>query len=118
MESLEVFCKLVSIMREYDNNLNCITDEPGEYYLNTNHIMKNKKALNFGGVKINKNYVSYHLMPVYVEPTLLNKISTDLKKRMQGKSCFNFITVDEDLFIELRKLTKKGYQFYKSEGYL
>jgi len=49
---------------------------------------------------------------------LIDGISADLKKRMQGKSCFNFKAVDEKLFKELGKLTKVGLQDYKKAGYL
>lgn len=69
----------------------------------------------FGGVQIKKNYVSCHLMSVYAFPELLNDISPELKKRMQGKSCFNFKTIDETLFTELDALAKKGYQRFKTE---
>jgi hypothetical protein len=74
------------------------------------------RELWFGGVQIKKNYVSYHLMPVYAFPELLADISPELKKRMQGKSCFNFTTVDKVLFKELGTLTRKGYQRFKKEG--
>src|SRR4051812_40268504 len=47
----------------------------------------------FGGVEIRKAYVSYHLMPVYARPGLLEGLSDGLKKRMQGKACFNFKSV-------------------------
>ncbi len=69
----------------------------------------------FGAVQIKKNYVSYHLMPVYAFPDLLDGMSPALKKRMQGKSCFNFTSVDEQLFAELAALTDKGYQRFKDE---
>ncbi len=62
-----------------------------------------------------KNYVSYHLMPVYAFPELLKGASPELKKRMQGKSCFNFKAVDDKLFAELLRLTEKGYQRFKDE---
>jgi hypothetical protein len=64
----------------------------------------------FGGVQTRKKYVSFHLMPVYVFPDLLDDASTELKKRMQGKSCFNFTRVDQDLFHELAQLTERGYR--------
>jgi len=47
-------------------------------------------------------------MSVYACPQLLKGMSPELKKRMQGKSCFNFKEVDEKLFKELDKLTKAG----------
>jgi hypothetical protein len=64
----------------------------------------------FGGVRRGKAYVSYYLMPVYVEPSLLDDISPELRRRMQGKSCFNFRSVDENLFDELADLTRRGYE--------
>jgi hypothetical protein len=74
------------------------------------------KEVWFGGVQIKKNYVSYHLMPVYAFPELLDGLSPELKKRMQGRSCFNFKTADKALFKKLGTLTKKGYQRFKKEG--
>jgi len=70
--------------------------------------MKNKQRLCFAAVCLGKAYVSFHLMPVYACRDLLEGISPELKKRMQGKACFNFKTVDEKLFKELGKLTKAG----------
>ena len=72
----------------------------------------------FGAVGERKNYVSYHLMPVYAFPDLLKKVSPELKARMQGKSCFNFREVDNKLFAELARLTEEGYQRFKEEKLL
>ena len=65
--------------------------------------------------RIGKNYVSYHLMAVYAFPDLLDGISPELKRRMQGKSYFNFTRVDENLFQELEELTQEGYERFKQE---
>jgi len=62
----------------------------------------------FGSVQIKKNYVSFHLMPVYAFPDLLNNCSAALKKRMQGKACFNFTAIDEPLFAELADLVQRS----------
>lgn len=66
----------------------------------------------FGGVRAMKNYVSVHLMPVYSHPALLADISPDLKKRMQGKSCFNFRAEDPALFDQLEALTRAAAAVY------
>ena len=55
-------------------------------------------------------------MPVYLYPDLLDGISPALKKRMQGKSCFNFKQVDETLLAELESLTGKGFSRFQQEG--
>ena len=118
MNDLTVFNVLKPILDRYSNNLQVITDEDDSYYLDTFHIMNNKKPLFFGAVKINKSYVSFHLMPIYLNPSLLDNISKDLKKRMQGKSCFNFKLIEMDLIDELITLTESGYQYYVDEGYI
>jgi hypothetical protein len=55
-------------------------------------------------------------MPVYMFPDMLKDISPELKKRMQGKSCFNFKKVEPDLFKELTDLTHKGVERFKKEN--
>jgi hypothetical protein len=57
------------------------------------------------GTRVGKSYVSYYLMPVYVTPTLVESLSPELRKRMQGKACFNFTKVDEPLLAELDALS-------------
>ena len=96
-------------MREYANQLDCTVDNDEELYLNTKHIQKNKKPIWFGAVQIKQRYVSYHLMPVYVNPELLKGISPELKKRMQGRSCFNFTTV-----MSLRILQKQDLRIIRN----
>ena len=76
------------------------------------HPSKPGQSMWFGGVRQGKAYVSYHLMPVYTHPALLETISPALKKRMQGKSCFNFKVADAALFDELEALTRAGAALY------
>ena len=40
----------------------------------------------FGSVRMGKAYVSFHLMPLYMNPPLLRAVSGNLRKRMQGKT--------------------------------
>lgn len=113
-----VFTELKSVMAPYAKKLDEKKNDDNELYVDTRHIQKNKKPLFFGAVKVNKRYVSFHLMPVYVNPELLTSISPELKKRMQGKSCFNFAEVDRGLFRELKALTKAGFQSYQQNGFV
>ena len=50
------------------------------------------------------------LQPVFEEP--------QLRKRMQGKSCFNFTKIDEELFDELSVITAKDREMYAAQGWL
>jgi hypothetical protein len=113
-----VFTGLKAILAPYAGKCSVQHDTSDSYYLNTRYIMKNKQPLFFAGVRKGKAYVSFHLMPVYASPELLMKMSPELKKRMQGKSCFNFKSVDESLFKELAKLTRLGFTRFNHEKFL
>ena len=111
-----VFEGLKNILKPYARDLTLKTDTPETYYLDGPYSEKWKKELFFGSAQIKKNYVSFYLMPAYMYPELLKDISPELKKRMQGKSCFNFKKVEPDLFDELAALTRKGAEKFKEEN--
>lgn len=113
-----VFERLSVIMRQFEDELVVKAREADNYYLETSTVAKNKKPVFFGAVQVKKNYVSYHLMPVYVFPELLGGMSEKLGKRMQGKSCFNFKSVDEETFKELAELTNRSFEQFKQAGYV
>jgi hypothetical protein len=69
----------------------------------------------FAGVAPRKHYVSFYFMPVYSHPELLEDASPALRKRMQGKACFNFATVDEALLDELDGLVARGYERFAQD---
>ena len=69
-------------------------------------------------VEIGKGYVSFHLMGVYGCPKLLDGHSKELLARMQGKSCFNFKTVNEPLFAELARLTSASLNGMRKAGFI
>ena len=79
---METFELLKSILRKYEKSLRVIIDKNDNYSLIAGYSEKYKRDIYFGAVQIKKNYVSYHLMPVYINPNLLDGISTELKKRM------------------------------------
>ncbi|HEX9330960.1 MAG TPA: hypothetical protein VF896_03655 [Anaerolineales bacterium] len=111
-----VFEQLKAILKPYAEKLILTTDTPEAYYIDGPYSEKWKKQLFFGSTEIKKNYVSFYLMPVYMYPDLLKDISPELKKHMQGKSCFNFKKVEPDLFEELTELTRKSVERFQKEN--
>jgi hypothetical protein len=114
----KIFARLKAIFQPYAKKMDAAQDSEVYYLLNTRHIMKNKQPLCFGGVRRGKAYVSFYLMSVYACPELLQGMSPELKKRMQGKSCFNFKEVDEKLFKELKQLTRAGAAKFGNKKYI
>ena len=111
-----VFEGLKNILKPFEPNLTVTADTPRGYSLDGPYSEKWQKQLFFGAARIQKNYVSFYLMPVYMFPDLLKDISPELKKRMQGKSCFNFRKVEPDLFKELAELTHKSIEQFRTSN--
>ena len=104
------FSALRAVLAQHAGELLVTVDEPGDYQL-CSPTMKDRigRPLFVAAVQIRKNYVSYHLMPVCV-PQVTKRVSPALKRRMQGKSCFNFTSLDAELAAELGQLTKAGIE--------
>lgn len=112
-----VFTALRRLLEGHLGYLAVQTDKPGNYHLEAPSILHRKKPLYFAGVRTQKNYVSFHLLYLYFNPTANKALSPALKKRMQGKACSNFSAVDEDCFAELGRLIGDGLKIYKSEKF-
>ena len=105
-----IFAALKPVMAEQEGRFAVQKDTPSEYSLVTKRpspFPQHKgEPMWFGAVKLGKSYVSFHLMPIYMSPTLEKEISPALKKSMHGKTCFNFQAVpDEGLLADLKNLT-------------
>jgi len=110
-----VFDHLRKILEPFAPKLTVKNDTTETYYLEGPFSKKWNRELFFGSAQIKKNYVSFYLMPVYMYPDLLKGISPELKKHMQGKSCFNFKKVEPDLFKELNSLVKESFKRFQKE---
>ena len=103
------FAALKNVLKPFERHFDVVKDTRNAYYLASKTAKtRSKAAIWFGGVEIRKNYVSFHLIPVYAAPQLVKGLSPSLKKRMQGKSCFNFTDVEPAHLKELDVVTKKG----------
>ncbi len=114
----EVFGQLRAILQPYADSLLVKQDGPDNYSLDAPYSEKYGKELFFGAVQIKKRYVSYHLMPLYVFPDLVDTLSPALKKRLHGKSCLNFTSLDETQTEELARLTQASFEQYREAGLL
>lgn len=94
-------------------------DTPDHYWLGTHEVRaRDGYRTAFGGVKIGKSYVSAHLMPLYVHTDMLQIPGPALRRRMQGKSCFNFRVADPILFAELGRVIGQSAARFAEDGRL
>ena len=108
-----VFTVVKTPLGKYVKRLAVKTDTPVEYTLVTKSpspFPQHKgHPLDFAMVRVGKAYVSFHLLPLYMNPPLAKTVSPELKKRMQGMACFNFKTEpDKELLAELPRVTEAG----------
>lgn len=114
-----VFAQLKAMMAKFVGVLQPLPGKPMSYILGGPASEKSQhRPLWFGGPTVGKAYVSFHLLPVYLYPALLDDISPELRKRMQGKACFNFKKPEPKLVTELENLTRRSYKLLQKAGYI
>ena len=121
-----VFRRLKDVLSTHDGPLSVSDDTSTKYCLESAIGPATLKA--WGGrvrrpsipvawVEVGKAYVSYHLMGV-THPAVLSAISKALQARMQGKTCFNFTSLDEATITELDRLTSSSIAAFKQSGFI
>lgn len=113
----DVFAALKNLLKPHQKHLSVNADKPAYYAVEMRGVLYRSKPLYFAGVRLGKGYVSYYFMPVYGNSALQKQMSPELKKRMQGKACFNFTAVDPVLFGQLAQLTAAGLECFKSPDF-
>jgi hypothetical protein len=122
-----LFIRLRAILQKHANKFSVADDTAGCFRLQAPIGPATLKA--WGGkvkrpiipvawVEIGKAYVSFHLMGLYGNTKLTGSMSKTLQARMQGKTCFNFKTLDAALVKELEKVTAKGLAAFKKTGFV
>ncbi len=115
-ELTSVFEAIIAILRPLASQLAIVKDDHEQFYLDSRQLDDKGKPIFFAAARLGKDKVLAYLMPVYTDPVLLAEISLPLKKRMQGKSCFNFKTLDAALLTEWELLARAGLALYQKDG--
>ncbi len=112
-----IFDRLKAILAKYADGLDASQNDRGEFGLAGpvgpatlaawRGKMKHPKVA-VAWVRAGKAYVSYHLMGLYMNPKLAAQVPVELRVRMQGKTCFNFKSLDESLISKLETLTERS----------
>ncbi len=110
-----VTARLRQILEPYRDRFAVTRDEPAEMALEV-HGLEGRPNGYFAGIRVGKRYVSYYLMAAYAFPELVEAMTPGLRRRMQGKACFNFTRVDEQLLAELADVTARGAERWGPDG--
>jgi hypothetical protein len=79
---------------------------------------RKRKEVFFASLIIQKGYVGFYFMPVYVETEIKQVFSPGFLKLLKGKSCFHIIKVDEALLEQIEAALKSGFELYEQRGWV
>ena len=113
MSKEAVFAQLAALLRPYAADLSVKTDTSTNLYLEES--LSTGKLQMFAAVQLKSSYVALHVFPLYCRPELLETLSPDLRRRMQGKSCFNFKNSEQVPEGEIKALLETAYQSINGE---
>lgn len=79
---------------------------------------RKKNEVSFAAIIIQKNYVGFYFMPIYIEAEMKNIFAPELLKLLKGKSCFYIKKLDEALLSQIDDALKAGFELYRKRGWL
>ena len=112
------FGNLRDLLGRHAGRLHCSADSADAYSLETPPAVYRDRPMLFAALRINRRSVTFQLMPVYVDPALLDGRSPALLRALKGKSCLHFTAVDAAMVNELDALLGDGLALYAARGWL
>jgi len=118
----EIFTSLKTFLRPYESSFEVAIDTDNRYELWTSKEMvlsgnKGKKIYFAGGI-IQKGYVGFYYMPVYVENTIKDFLKPEFVSLLKGKSCFHIKEMNNSIKQQIEAALKIGYGLYKDKGWI
>jgi hypothetical protein len=79
---------------------------------------RKRKEVFFAGLIIQKAYVGFYFMPVYVEQEIKTLFQPELLRLLKGKSCFHIKRMTPELLEQVRMALKAGFLLYQERGWV
>ncbi|MGB2626658.1 MAG: hypothetical protein WAK20_07695 [Candidatus Acidiferrum sp.] len=67
---------------------------------------------------LQKDFVGFYFMPVYIAPGIKNRMSPELAKLLKGKSCFHVRVLPLELRQGIRDALELGVQCFRERGWV
>lgn len=79
---------------------------------------RRRKEVYFAGLIIQKGYVGFYFMPVYIEAEMKQVFPPELLRLLKGKSCFHVNNLNGNTLIGIRAALKTGFDLYQQRGWV
>ena len=114
-----VFYELKKLLQPYESSLQLKRDVDNQYELWAPHAFlakrvnpKTKMGLQFGAVIKCKKFVGLYLYSLYIQQTIKDTLSDDLKALLGGQACFHITMLNDTLLNEIDAPVNKCWDFY------
>ncbi len=122
-ELVVIFDNIKKILEPYDKKRSLVLhNKPSQTILVSHKRVtiegKERNELWFVAALVQKGYVGFYYVPVYMREDMKKYFSPELLKCLKGKSCFHIKKNDPAMMAEIKKLIKEGYEGYIERGLL
>lgn len=77
-----------------------------------------RKEVFFAAAIIQKSYVGFYFMPVYIDSELKKVFEPELLSMLKGKSCFHIKKNDPEIMRQIERALKIGFDIYQKNGWI
>ena|SRR5262245_17336970 len=76
------------------------------------------KMVGMASIILQKGYVGFYFLPIYLEPALAKKLSPELRKLLKGKTCFYVRRLTPELKKDVRAALEIGKKDFAKRGWI
>lgn len=117
-----VFDNIKALMKLYEKGtIKERGEKPGAYGLVSEKQVeaagRKLDEMYFAGIIVQKGYVGFYYMPVYLIEEVKEQLKPELLKCLKGKSCFYIRKNDPIIIDQIKEALEIGYDSYKKRGW-
>lgn len=102
----------MKLLAESKGNVVLVSKKPVEI------LGRKRDELWFASALIQKGYVGFYYMPVYMDSEIRKLIKPGLLKCLKGRACFHIKKFDKEIFSQINDALKIGYDCWHMRGWL
>ena len=118
----QIFESIRPLLNHYQPPLVSKVDDPAHFDLWSKKTLvidgRKRAEVFFAALIIQKNYVGFYFMPVYVDAEIKGLFPPALLKLLKGKSCFHIKKLDAQILNDIETALRHGYELYQRRGWI
>jgi hypothetical protein len=79
---------------------------------------RKREELWFASALVQKGYVGFYYMPVYMNPAVKKLVKPELLRCLKGKACFYIKEFDKEIFSQIREALAIGRKEWHQRGWI